>query len=114
TTLAMTKMTTTECTDAWPLLKRALQIEPSHADTHRRMGDCYFKEGKVEEAESMYRHAVENIPYPDSMLYFMWGRTLEDTGQKQAAVTAYQRAALIDPANVFIRQKLNALGSLSQ
>src|SRR5207249_3776778 len=54
TTLAMTKMTAKNCNQAWPLLQRALQVDPAHADTHRRMGDCYFKEGKSVEAESMY------------------------------------------------------------
>jgi len=109
TTLAMTKMTKSDCSQAWPLMKRALEIDPAHADTHRRMGDCYFKEGKIQEAESMYRHAAETIPYPDSMLYFMWGRSLEDTGQKESAINAYERAALIDPDNVFIKQKLSSL-----
>ena len=111
TTLALTKMTTTGCNDAWPLLKRALQINPSRGDTRRRMGDCFFKEGKIQEAESMYREAVHNIPYPDSLLYIMWGRSLEATGQGQSAITAYERAALIDPDNVFIKQKLSALRS---
>jgi len=109
TTLALTKTTPKDCDRAWPLLRRALAIDPSHADTHRRMGDCYFKEGKVQEAESMYRQAVESIPYPDSMLYFMWGRTLEGTGQRESAITAYERAALIDPQNAFIKEKLNNL-----
>jgi tetratricopeptide (TPR) repeat protein len=111
TTLAMTRMTASDCSQAWSLLNRALEIDPAHADTHRRMGDCYFKEGKIQEAESMYRQAVQSIPYPDSMLYFMWGRSLEDTGQKQAAIGAYERAALIDPDYVFIKEKLAALRS---
>jgi tetratricopeptide (TPR) repeat protein len=105
----MTKITGNDCSQAWPLLKRALEVSPTQADTHRRMGDCYFNEGKIQEAEAMYRQAVDSIPYPDSMLYFMWGRTLEGTGQKESAVGAYERAALIDPKNVFIQQKLNAL-----
>jgi tetratricopeptide (TPR) repeat protein len=111
TKLAMTKMTTTGCHDAWPLLKRSLQVNPSRGDTRRRMGDCYFKEGKIQEAELMYREAVHNISYPDSLLYFMWGRSLEETGNAQSAITAYERAALIDPDNVFIKQKLSALKS---
>jgi tetratricopeptide (TPR) repeat protein len=109
TTLAMTRMTKNDCSRAWPLLNRANQINPSHADTHRRMGDCYMKEGKIQQAEAMYRQAVQSIPYPDSMLYFMWGRTLEETGQKEAAVSAYERAALIDPGLTFIQEKLAAL-----
>src|SRR5207237_1111736 len=37
-TLALAKMTSSSCENAWPLLKKALQIDPDHADTHRRMG----------------------------------------------------------------------------
>jgi tetratricopeptide (TPR) repeat protein len=106
TTLAMTRIYANNCSLAWPLLKRANQIDPSHADTHRRMGDCYFKEGKMQEAESNYHFAINSIPYPDANLYYMWGRTLEDTGQKQSAMSAYQRAALIDPNNQAIQAKL--------
>jgi len=109
TTLALTKTTSKDCSQAWGLLKRALEIDPNHADTHRRMGDCYFKEGKIQEAESMYREAVQRIPYPDSMLYFMWGRSLEQTGQAASAIAAYERASLIDPDNAFIKQRLTSL-----
>ncbi len=111
TTLALTRTTPTDCSNAWPLLRRALEISPEHADTHRRMGDCYFKEGKIHEAEAMYHQAVDSIPYPDSMLYFMWGRSLEDSGQTGPAVAAYRRGALIDPDNILIQRKLAALGS---
>jgi hypothetical protein len=37
----------------------------------------------------------------------MWGRTIEDTGQKQSATSAYQRAALIDPNNQASQAKLH-------
>jgi tetratricopeptide (TPR) repeat protein len=109
-TLALAKMTSTSCVDAWPLLQRAIQIDPDHADTQRRMGDCYFKEGRIREAESMYRQAAQSIPNPDAMLYFMWGRSLEIIGENARAVTAYDRAALIEPENAFIQQRLSALG----
>ena len=108
--LALAKMTSTSCVDAWPLLQRAIQIDPDHADTQRRMGDCYFKEGRIREAESKYRQAAQSIPNPDAMLYFMWGRSLEIIGENARAVTAYDRAALIEPENAFIQQRLSALG----
>jgi tetratricopeptide (TPR) repeat protein len=109
TTLALTRIQGNDCSKAWPLFNRALQNKPDHADTHRRMGDCYFREGKIQEAESMYRQAVESIPFPDSMLYFMWGKSLEALGQTQSAIAAYERAALIDPENVFVTQTLSRL-----
>lgn len=109
-TLALAKMTSTSCVNAWPLLKKALQVDPGHADTHRRMGDCYFKEGRIQEAESMYRQAAESIPNADAMLYFMWGRSLEMMGEKAKAAAVYDRAVLIEPENVVIQQRLVALG----
>jgi pentatricopeptide repeat protein len=105
----MTKVHANDCSEAWPLLNRSIQIDPQHADTHRRMGDCYFKEGKLQEAEAMYRQALKSIPYPDAMLYFMWGRSLEDTGQTKSAVAAFERAALIEPDNVLIKRKLESI-----
>jgi cytochrome c-type biogenesis protein CcmH/NrfG len=54
---------------------------------------------------------VHKIPYPDSLLYFMWGRSLEETGHAESAITAYERAAFIDPDNAIIKQKLSMLKS---
>lgn len=108
-TLALTRIHGNNCSQAWPLLRRALQLDPRHADSHRRMGDCYMMEGKMKEAEAMYRVAADLIPYPDATLYFYWARSLEETGQKQSAVAAYQRAALIDPGNPDIQKKLSEL-----
>lgn len=108
-TLALTRIHDNNCDQAWPLLKRALQVDPGHADTRRRMGDCYMMEGKMKEAEAMYRMAIDSIPYPDATLYFNWARTLEETGQKQSAAAAYQRAAIVDPENQGIQAKLREL-----
>jgi tetratricopeptide (TPR) repeat protein len=75
------------------------------------MGDCYFKEDRFSDAESMYRQAAESIPNPDAMLYFMWGRSLEIMGENAKAIKAYDRAALIEPENLFIQQRLGASGA---
>ncbi|PYS09493.1 MAG: hypothetical protein DMG15_23755, partial [Acidobacteria bacterium] len=111
--LALARTTSTSCVRAWPLLHRAIEIDPKHADTQRRMADCYLKEGRVREAESMYRQAAQSIPNPDAMLYFMWGVSLENSGQSTEAVAAYERAALIEPDNPFVQQKLNALRTVT-
>jgi len=58
----------------------------------------------------MYRQAAESIPNADAMLYFMWGRSLEMMGEKTKAAAVYDRAALIEPENVVIQQRLVALG----
>ncbi|PYS16427.1 MAG: hypothetical protein DMG17_12385 [Acidobacteria bacterium] len=89
--LALARTTSTSCARAWPLLNRAIQ------------------KGRVSEAESMYRQAAQSIPNPDAMLYFMWGVSLENSGQSTDAIAAYERAALIEPENRFFQQKIEAL-----
>jgi tetratricopeptide (TPR) repeat protein len=108
-TLALTKMTRKSCQDAWPLLDRALEIDPNHGDTLRRVADCFLREGKIQEAEAAYRQAVDRIPFPDSLFFLTWGLSLEEIGQTKDAIVAYERAALIDPQNRLISQKLEAL-----
>jgi tetratricopeptide (TPR) repeat protein len=104
-------MTRTSCTDAWPFLDRALDINPRHGDTLRRVADCYMREGRIAEAEAAYRRAVNYIPFPDSLFFLTWAMSLEDTGRKDAAIQAYQQAAMIDPANKLIKEKLAALNA---
>jgi tetratricopeptide (TPR) repeat protein len=104
-------MTRQSCTDAWPLLDRALEIDPNHGDTLRRIADCHLREGRTSEAEAAYRRAVDHIPFPDSLFYLSWGLTLEETGNKKDAASAYQHAALIDSQNELIKNKLAALNS---
>jgi protein O-mannosyl-transferase len=110
-TLALTKMTRQSCTDAWPLLDRALEIDPNHGDTLRRIADCHLREGRISEAEAAYRRAVDHIPFPDSLFYLSWGLTLEETGNIKDAASAYEHAALIDSQNSLIKNKLAALNS---
>lgn len=110
-TLAMTKMTRESCTDAWPLLDRALEIDPNHGDTLRRIADCYLREGKIPEAQAAYRRAVAHIPFPDSLFFLSWGLALEETGNKKDAASAYEHAALIDPQDNLIRSRLSQLNS---
>ena len=108
-TLALTKMTRQSCTDAWPLLDRALEIDPNHGDTLRRIADCYLREGRIPEAQAAYGRAVGHIPFPDSLFFLSWGLALEETGNKEDALSAYQHAALIDPQNNLIKNKVAAL-----
>jgi protein O-mannosyl-transferase len=110
-TLALTKMTRQSCTDAWPLLDRALEIDPNHGDTLRRIADCHLREGRISEAEAAYRRAIGHIPFPDSLFYLSWGLTLEETGNIKDAALAYKHAALIDSQNTLIKNKLAALNS---
>jgi type IV pilus assembly protein PilF len=110
-TLAIARMTPNDCSQAFPLLNRALEINPQHGDSLRRLADCLYREGDKAQAESTYRRAIDNSPFPDALMLFMWALSLEETGQKGSAAAVYERAALIDPDNVFIKQKLVELGA---
>lgn len=109
--LALTKMTQKSCDDAWPLLKRALDVDPRHGDSLRRVADCLYREGEIEKAEATYRQALEQIAFPDSLLLVMWAKSLEEMGRTVPAIAAYERAALVDPKNALIKQKLTSLGA---
>jgi protein O-mannosyl-transferase len=105
-TLALTKMTPGSCAEARPLLNRALQINPNHGGTLRRVADCLLREGNMPEAEAAYRQALSHIRFPDSQLLLTWGQSLENLGQKDSAIAAYERAALIDPQNLLIKKRV--------
>ena len=60
-------------------------------------------------AEQTYRQAVADAQFPDPRLLFDWGRSLEGTRRPSEALEAYRRAALIDPNDFAIKQKLARL-----
>jgi tetratricopeptide (TPR) repeat protein len=97
------------CDRVRPVLAQALAIEPGQWHSLWVLGDCFMMEDKIEQAEQSYRIAIQNTEFPDAKLLFSWARLLEQTGKTPAAVAAYQRAALIDPADEGIQMKLRQL-----
>jgi tetratricopeptide (TPR) repeat protein len=98
------------CEHARPLLTRALTIDPGQWHSLWVLGDCFMMEGHPEQAEKSYGLAIRNTEFPDAKLLLSWGRLLESRGETPTAVEAYQRAALIDPNDEGIRQKLRQFG----
>ena len=97
------------CDRVRPLLVEALTRSPGQWHSLWVLGDCLLMEGKQEQAEQSYRLAVSNTDFPDAKLLFSWGRLLESMGKTPTAVEAYERAALIDPADAGIRAKLKEI-----
>ncbi len=97
------------CEKARPLLERALTARPNYWQSSWFLANCYVLKGDREHADTAYRQAVENAPYPDPNLLFSWGTTLEALGKSDAAIDAYRRAAVISPDDPEIQQKLAAL-----
>jgi hypothetical protein len=102
------------CVNARPLIDEALAMAPKDYFARWLLAECYDYEGRVSEAEQTYRRAVADTPFPDSRLLFDWGMSLERIGKHTEAADAYRRAALVDPDNEVIQQKLASIGAERQ
>ena len=97
------------CAGAHPVLDEALQMQPRDYFARWLLAECLDHEGRAGLAEQAYRRAVEDAQFPDSQLLIAWAGSLERTGQQPEAVTVYRRAAVIDPGNAAVQERLSAL-----
>jgi tetratricopeptide (TPR) repeat protein len=84
-----------EARDAY---RRAIELEPYHADAHINLGRLLHQAGELGAAEAHYSLALGARP-DDATAPFNLGVLLEDLGQLELAVNAYQRALAADPSN---------------
>ncbi|PYR84618.1 MAG: hypothetical protein DMG19_16460 [Acidobacteria bacterium] len=97
------------CDRVRPLLARAFAIEPGQWQSLWALGDCFRMESKTVQAEQSYRLAIQNSDFPDAELLSSWAQLLETMDNTPAAVAAYERAALIAPADERFKNKLRQL-----
>ena len=81
-----------EARDAY---RRALELDPHHADAHVNLGRLLQEEDLTEEAETHYRAALADSP-EHATAWFDLGTALEDLRRPGDAVEAYRRAILSD------------------
>jgi len=81
-----------EARDAY---RRALELDPHHADAHVNLGRLLQEEDLIEEAETHYRAALAESP-AHATAWFDLGTALEDLRRAGDAVDAYRRAILAD------------------
>jgi len=81
-----------EARDAY---RRALELDPHHADAHVNLGRLLQEEDLTEEAETHYRAALAESP-EHATAWFDLGTALEDLRRPGDAVEAYRRAILAD------------------
>jgi len=81
-----------EARDAY---RRALELDPHHADAHVNLGRLLQEEDLTEEAETHYRAALADSP-AHATAWFDLGTALEDLRRAGDAVDAYRRAILAD------------------
>jgi tetratricopeptide (TPR) repeat protein len=81
--------------DARDAYRRAVELEPHHADAHVNLGRLLHEEGKTGAAEVHYRIALTSKP-GHAAAAFNLGVALEDRGHLDEAAAAYERALASD------------------
>lgn len=76
--------------------RRALELDPNHADAHINLGRLLHEAGDARRAEDHYRRALETDP-SDATAAYNLGVALEDLGDYAGAIRAYEHAARLDP-----------------
>jgi tetratricopeptide (TPR) repeat protein len=76
--------------------RRALALDPRHADAHVNLGRLLHDAGDFGAAESHYRAGLAARP-DDATAAFNLGVALEDLGRADDAVAAYEQALASDP-----------------
>lgn len=84
--------------DAREAYRRAIELDPDHADAHVNLGRLLHEAGHPEAAQIHYRLALSARPQ-DSTAAFNLGVALEDLLRREEAIGAYERAIQIDPVN---------------
>ena len=82
--------------DARDAYRRAVELEPHHADAHVNLGRLLHEDGKTGAAEVHYRIALTANP-KHAAAAFNLGVALEDRGKLREAALAYERALASDP-----------------
>jgi tetratricopeptide (TPR) repeat protein len=81
-----------EARDAY---RRALELDPHHADAHVNLGRLLVEAGRAEEAETHFRAVVADQP-DHATAWFNLGIALEDRRRPNDAVKAYEQAIACD------------------
>lgn len=75
--------------------RRALDLDPEHADAHLNLGRLLHEEGKLPDAEAHYRAAAAADPEGARPRYNL-GVVLEDQKRDAEAIAAYKQALVLD------------------
>jgi len=91
-----------KASEALPLLRRAYDLRPEHADAALNLGGAYLMSGRHREAVPVLERAVERQP-DNARLWISLGAAylgnpiLAHDEQHQKALAAFQRALDLDP-----------------
>lgn len=79
--------------------RRALELDPGHADAHLNLGRLLHERGEAAAAEPHYRQALQAHPGPstEATAAYNLGVALQDLGRLAEAAEAYETALQADP-----------------
>jgi len=81
--------------EALAAYRRALELDPDHADAHLNLGRLLHEEGRLPEAEAHYRAAAAADP-EGARAHYNLGVVLEDQERDAEAIAAYHKALTLD------------------
>lgn len=90
------EMEATAPNEARDAYRRALELNPAHADAHVNLGRLLQEAGATQAAVEQYRAALDSDG-GHAIAAFNLGAALEDLGRKREAIAAYQQAVAADP-----------------
>ncbi len=76
--------------------RRALSLQPDHADAHVNLGRLLQHEGRITEAERHYLAAIERAPKHVNAIFSL-AHALEQRKRFDAAIATYKKALRVDP-----------------
>ena len=88
--------------------RRAIELNPSHADANVNLGRLLHEKRAPAAAEKYYRAALVADPDHDTAAFNL-GVALEDLGKTRDAIVAYEDALRVDPDNADAHYNLSGL-----
>jgi tetratricopeptide (TPR) repeat protein len=88
-------------------LRAAVALAPLHFEARNRLGQLYFDDGRLAEAEEQFRHSVESSPNLQALDYL--GDIYARTGRHSQAERAFKRALTLDEFDSHAHFALGAL-----
>lgn len=82
--------------EAYKAAAKAAELEPYLAAAHTALGEVYFRQGKLKEAEQEFLTALRSNN-EDALAYFGLSRIYHATFKEQTAKTALDRAHALEP-----------------
>jgi len=87
---------TADVTAAEESCRKALELEPSRAETEMALGRLYLASGRHEQAEAVYARLAASRPL-DADAQMGLGEAVEDEGRRDDAERSYRRAIAVEP-----------------